>query len=150
MKNAQQAAANYGTNGGSVAAQTNWAANFSANIPAILDAAAKAVALWQANVSTALAASNFTAGLARAKQDAGAIATKVNGVGKASFTAGVKAAALPTGDYSIFAGHWMPAVAQEVAQLNISNPRGDRAANRNRQAVYDAWVDTQAGNYRVK
>ena len=35
----------------------------------------------------------------------------------------------------------MPAVSNEVTTLNQTNPRGDRAANRARQAAYDAWVD---------
>jgi len=150
MKTAAQAATNYGTNGGSTNAQTNWATNFSANITSILTAAAASVGTWQTNVATALAASNFVAGLNKAKQNVAAITTKVTTVGKASFTAGVKAAAAPTGDYSLFAGKWMPAVAAEVQQLNLTNPRGDRATNRARQAAYDAWVDTQQGQYRVK
>ena len=150
IKTAAQAAANYGTNGGAPAAANNWATNFTADIPAILSAAAAAVGTWQTNVALPQSAINFTNGLNAAKQNAAAIATKVNSVGKASFTAGVKAAAAPTGDYSLFSNKWMPAVAQEVATLNLTNPRGDRAANRARQAAYDAWIDTQAGNYRVK
>lgn len=150
MKTAADASANYGTNGGSVAAGNLWATNFSSNIPAILQAAIDAGDRWQAALADPQALVNLKAGLARAKTQVGAIATKVTTVGKASFSAGVKAAAAATGDYSVFASKWMPAVAQEVAQLNLSNPRGDRAANRARQAAYDAWVDTQANNFRVK
>jgi hypothetical protein len=150
IKTAATATANYGTNGGAPVAANNWAANYSADIPAILAAAVAAVPLWQTNVALPQSAINMTNGLNRAKLNAGAIATKVNGVGKASFSAGVKAAALPGGDYSTFAGAWMPAVTQQVSQLNVSNPRGTRADNRARQAAYDAWVDTQAGKFRVK
>lgn len=146
MKTAQTAATNYGTNGGSIAAQTQWAAGFVAKIPAILDAAVAAIPRWQAAVSTALAAANMASGLNAAKANVGAISTKVNTVGKASFSAGVKAAS--TGAYLGFATQWMPAVNAEVTQLNVTNPRGDRTANRARQAAYDAWVDTQAGNFR--
>jgi hypothetical protein len=150
IKTAATATANYGTNGGAAIAANNWATNYSADIPAILAAAVAAVPLWQTNVALPQSAINMTNGLNRAKLNAGAIATKVNSVGKASFSAGVKAASLPGGDYSTFSAAWQPAVAQEVAQLNISNPRGTRLDNRARQAAYDAWVDTQAGKFRVK
>lgn len=150
MKTPATAVANYLRNGANAAASTAWATGFTANIPAILDAAIAAAPRWQAAVADPQALVNLTSGLQRAKQNAGAIATKANGVGKASFTAGVTAAAQPSGDYSLFAAKWMPAVAQEVAQLNVSNPRGDRAANRARQSVYDQWVDSQANNFRVK
>ena len=149
MKTPQQATDKYGTNGGSLATQTLWAADYVANMPSIFTAAAAAVPLWQAAVATQDAANRFVAGLNRAKQNTTAIALKVNTVGKASYSAGVKAAAAVGGNYSTFSAKWMPAVAQEVSTLNISNPRGDRAANRQRQAVYDAWVDTQAGDFRV-
>ena len=150
MKTAAQAVANYGTNGGSANAANQWAADFSANITAILTAAKNAVGTWQAAVADPQSATNFQNGLNRALANTGPIVTKVNGVGKASFTAGVKAAAAPGGDYATFAPAWMTAVGQEVSQLNISNPRGDRAANRARQAAYDQWVDTQTGKFRVK
>lgn len=150
MKTAATAILNYGTNGGSIAAQTAWASGFSGNIDAILSAAIKAVPQWQAAVATQQAANNMTAGLTRAKGNEAAIITKVTSVGKASFTAGVNAAAAPGGDYATFSPAWMSAVTQEVQTLNVSNPRGDRAANRARQAAYDAWVDQQGGKYRVK
>jgi hypothetical protein len=150
IKTAATAAANYGTRGGAPTAAADWATNYTADIPAILAAAVAAVPLWQQNVALPQSAVNMTNGLNRAKANAGAISTKVNTVGKVSFSAGVKAAALPTGDYSLFASTWMPAVTQQVATLNVSNPRGDRASNRARQAAYDAWVDTQAGKFRVK
>jgi len=150
IKSATTAAGNYGTNGGSVAAQSNWAANFSADIPAILSAAAAAVGTWQTNVSLPQSATNFVNGLNAAKQSAPAIATKVNTVGKASFTAGVKAAALPTGNYSAFSAKFQPSVAAEVQQLNMTNPRGDAAANTARMVAYNAWALMQKGNFRVK
>lgn len=148
MKTPQQAANNYGTNGGSPTAAALWASNYSADIPGILDAAASAIPRWQAAVAEQQAAINMATGLNRAKQNTTAIATKVNGVGKASYSAGVKAAA--SGNYLSFANQWMPAVANEVANLDRTNPRGDRTANRARQAAYDAWVDTQIGKFRVK
>ncbi len=148
VKTAAQAAAAYGANGGSSTAAANWANNFSADIPAILSAAAAAVGSWQDAVSTDQAAQNFTAGLNKAKGNAAAIAQKVQGVGKNSFSAGVKAAS--TGNYAQFAAAWQGAVTTQVAQLDRTNPRGDRSANRARQAAYDAWVDSQAGKFRVK
>jgi hypothetical protein len=150
MKTAATAVTNYGTNGGSANAATAWASGFSTNVDAILSAAIKAIPLWQSAVATQQAATNMASGLNRAKQNEAAIITKVNGVGKNSFSAGVKAAAGPGGAYASFAPNWMAAVGSEVQQLNVSNPRGDRAANRQRQSAYDAWVDTQAGKYRVK
>jgi len=148
IKTPQQAAANYGTNGGAASAANNWATNFTTDIPAILSAAAAAVSFWQSQVSTQQAATNFTNGLNAAKNNVTAIAAKVNSVGKASFSAGVKAAA--TGNYMTFASSFMPAVANEVSLLDRTNPRGDRAANRARQAAYDAWIDSQTGKFRVK
>lgn len=148
VKTAAQAAAKYGANGSSGSAATEWASGYTADIPGILDAAARSVSYWQSQVSTALAASNFTTGLGRAKNNVAAIAAKVNGVGKASFSAGIRAAS--QGAYLAFSQLWQGAVASEVATLDRTNPRGDRAANRMRQAVYDAWVDTQEGKFRVK
>src|SRR5277367_3381034 len=138
IKTAQQAAANYGTKGGAAAAATAWAAGYTADIPAIFDAAAAQVDYWKSQVSTAQAATNFKNGLSRAKQNVTAITQKVNTVGMASFSAGVKAAA--TGNYLTFANSWQTAVSNEVATLDRTNPRGDRTANRARQAVYDQWV----------
>lgn len=148
MKTPTQAATKYGANGSSPASAALWAANFNSAMPTMFDKAAAAVAFWQAQVSSAAAAALFTKGLARAKQNQAAISTKVNGPGSASFMAGVKAAS--TGLYSAFINAWLPAVANEVATLNTTNPRGTRAQNRARQAAYDAWVDSQAGNFRQK
>jgi hypothetical protein len=148
IKTAAQAAASYGTNGGGATAAQNWANGFTADIPAILSAAAAAVGRWQEAVVSDQAAQNFTSGLNRAKNNAGAIAAKVNGVGKASFSAGVKAAS--QGNYLAFSQAFQNAVATEVSQLDRTNPRGDRATNRARQAAYDAWIDSQAGKFRVK
>jgi hypothetical protein len=148
VKTAAQAAANYGVNGSSATAVALWAANLLIDFPGVLDAAAGAGAYWQQRVSEASALANFKTGLGRAKNNMTVISAKINGVGKQSMAAGIKAAA--TGNYLEFAGAWMPAVANEVLQLDRTNPRGDRAANRQRQAVYDAWVDSQAGKFRVK
>jgi hypothetical protein len=148
MKTAQQAATAYGTNGASATAQNMWAANYSADIPGILTKAAAAGGRWQAAVQDPQALTNFQSGLNRAKNNVAAITTKVNGVGKSSFAAGVKAAS--TGNYATFAQAWMQSVATEVQNLDVSNPRGDRAQNRARQAAYDSWVDNQAGKFRVK
>jgi hypothetical protein len=148
IKSAAQAAAKYGTNGGSAQAATEWANGFSADIPGILDKAIAAGPRWQAAVNDPQSLVNLRNGLNRAKNNVGAITTKVQGVGKSSFSAGVRAAA--TGNYLTFSQAWQTAVGNEVLQLNNSNPRGDRAANRARQAAYDAWIDGQGGKFRVK
>jgi hypothetical protein len=146
MKTPAQAATLYGTNGAAPAATNLWATNFNSNFLSMLDKAAAAVGLWQANVSTPVAATNFKNGLQSAKAKQGAVATKVTTVGAPALAAGVRAAS--TGAYLTFANEFMPAVAAEVANLNATNPRGTRAQNRARQAAYDAWIDTQAGNFR--
>lgn len=148
IKTAVAATAKYGTNGGSATAAADWAAGWSVDPAAIFAAAAAAVDTWQANVSTPLAAANFKAGLAKA--DPQAAINKVNGPSKATFSAGVKAAAAPGGNYSTFSTAWQGALSTELATLNRTNPRGDRTTNRARQAAYDAWVDQQAGKFRVK
>jgi hypothetical protein len=146
MKTPQQAATLYGTNGSAPAATQLWAANFNSNFLSMLDKAAAAVGTWQANVSSPVAAKNFTGGLQKAKGKQTTVATKVTTVGAPALAAGVRAAS--TGAYLSFSQEWMPAVAAEVANLNATNPRGTRAQNRARQAAYDAWVDTQQGNFR--
>jgi len=148
IKTPAQAAANYGTNGGSATAANLWGTNLSSALDTALTKAAAAVAFWASQVSTAQAQTNYVSGLNRAKQNEPAIVTKINGPGKLSFTAGVRAAS--TGAYAQFAGAWLPAVAGEVQQLNISNARGTLQQNRARQAAYDQWVDSQAGKFRVK
>jgi hypothetical protein len=148
IKTAQQAADKYGANGSSATASTLWANNFNADIPGMLAAAQAAIPRWQTAVQDPQAATNMNNGLNRAKNKAGAIAAKVSSTGKASFQAGVRAAAADA--YLAFAQAWQGAVANEVGQLDRTNPRGDRAANRARQAAYDLWVDSQAGNFRVK
>jgi hypothetical protein len=146
MKTPAQAATKYGTNGSAPTATALWAQNFNANISAILDAAAAAAPTWQNNVSLPQSAINFKNGLAKAKQKIPAIQTKVTNVGAPALAAGVRAAS--TGAYLSFANEFMPAVAAEVANLNATNPRGTRAQNRARQAAYDAWIDSQAGNFK--
>lgn len=148
IKSPATAAERYGLNGSSANATADWAKNFSADIPAILDAAAKAIPRWQEAVSTVEAAHAMQRGLTRAKSNSAAIAAKVNGVGKQSFAAGVRAAS--TGHYLAFANEFMPAVANQVATLDRTHPRGNRADNRARQAAYDTWIDSQAGKFRVK
>lgn len=149
MKTAQQAAAAYVANGTTPTAAQLWSTDYVAALPTMLDKAIAAIPLWQQNVSTALAASNMNKGLTRAKGKTSQITTKVTGPGQASFTAGVRAAGSATGNYTAFIGPWMSAVSNEVSVLNASNPRGTRAQNRARQAAYDQWVDTQAGNFRI-
>ncbi len=149
MKTAVQAAAAYVANGTTTAATTSWAANYNAAYPSMITKATAAIPTWQSAVASPAAATAMSKGLARAATKSGAVATKVNGAGLASFSAGVRAAGGPGGDYSAFIGPWLTAVGQEVQTLNTTNPRGTRAQNRARQAAYDAWVDTQAGNFKV-
>lgn len=149
MKTPAQAAAAYVANGSSAAATTLWGNNFTAAIPTMLDAAIKAIPRWQQAVADPLSASNMSKGLNRAKNNTGAIATKAKTVGIASLAAGVRAAGAAGGNYDQFSQKWLPAVGSEVQTLNTTNPRGTRQDNRQRQAAYDAWVDGQAGNFRV-
>lgn len=146
MKTPGQAATKYGTNGSAATATQLWATNFNSKINAIFDAAAAAVQRWQSAVQDPAVAARFVSGLGKAKQNAPAIQTKVTTVGAPALAAGVRAAS--TGKYLAFANVWMPAVGQEVATLDQTNPRGDRAANRARQAAYDAWVDSQANKFK--
>lgn len=150
VKTPSTATANYGTNGGSPNAAQNWSTNFSADIPAILSAAAASVGNWQAAVSTAMAASNFVAGLNKAKSNVAAIQTKVQTVSKASYTAGVKAAAGPNGNYAQFSGKYQPAVQAQVQQLNATNPRGPKGTNQGRMIAFNDWITAQHGAFRVK
>jgi hypothetical protein len=146
MKTPQQAATKYGTNGSAPTATQLWAANFGTAIPTMLTNAANAIPLWQAQVSSPAAATAMKKGLARAAQNQAAIATKATNVGAPALAAGVRVAS--TGAYLTFAQEWLPAVSNEVATLNQTNPRGTRVQNRARQAAYDAWVDSQAGNFK--
>jgi hypothetical protein len=148
MKTPAQAANNYGTNASSATSANLWAANYNADIPGHLDAAITALDRWQAAVADPAAKDMMNKGLTRAKNNVTAIANKVNGPGKNSFQAGTKAAA--SGNYLTFANQFMPAVANEVATLDRTNPRGTRADNRARQAAFDQWIDSQSGNFRVK
>jgi len=150
MKTAAQAAAAYVANGSAPAAVSLWATGYNSAYPTMIDDAIKAIPTWQANVATAQAAANMSSGLTKAKAKQSAVATKVNGAGSASFAAGVRAAGGPGGDYNTFIGPWLTAVGQQVQTLDTTNPRGTRQQNRARQAAYDAWVDTQAGKFRVK
>lgn len=144
MKTAAQAAAAYGANGSSPTATANWGTNLIAAVPTIKAKAAAAANTWQANVNTPQALAAFVKGVNNF--DPNAFATKVNGAGKTSLAAGVRVAA--TGKYLAFSQAWQTAVGNEVSTLDRTNPRGDRAANRQRQAVYDAWIDTQGGSFK--
>lgn len=146
MKTPQQAATKYGTNGSAPTAVNLWATNYNSNMTAIFDAAARNVGLWQSAVADPAAATRFVNGLNKAKGKTSQIATKVTNVGAPALAAGVRAAS--TGSYLAFANQWMPAVQQEVATLDQTAPRGTRQQNRARQAAYDAWVDSQQGNFK--
>ena len=150
MKTAAQAAAAYVANGAAPTAVQLWASDYNAAYPTMITKATAAIPTWQANVATAQAALNMKNGLAKAANKAQLVAAKVNGAGSASFAAGVRAAGGAGGDYTAFIGPWMSAVGGQVQTLNTTNPRGTRQQNRARQAAYDAWVDSQAGNFRVK
>lgn len=147
-KTAAQAASNYGTNGGSVAAANNWAANLSANFAQVLQKAASAVGTWQANVSTAQAANNFTGGLNRASQNVAVAVAKIQGPSKATFSAQVKVAS--TGNYQTFATKFVPAVDAEAAALAAQYPGTDPASGTQRMVAMNAWLISQKGNFRVK
>ena len=148
MKTPAQATAKYGANGSAAAATGLWAANFNANMGAIFDAAIAAGPRWQAAVQDPQSLTNLKNGLTKAKGRIPQISTKVTNVGAPALAAGVRAAAAPGGKYDSFSAKWLPAVASEVNTLNQTNPRGDRAANRARQAAFDAWVDQQKGNFK--
>jgi hypothetical protein len=148
VKTPAHAAANYVANGGAPAAANNWATNLALDLPAVFAAAAKQVGFWSSQVSTVEAQNNYVNGLNKAAANTAPIIAKINGPAKGTYTAQVRAAGGPGGRYLAFANQWMPAVATERANLDRTNPRGDRAANRARQAVYDTWVDTQAGKFR--
>jgi hypothetical protein len=150
MKTAAQAAAAYVANGSAPTAVQLWATDYNAAYPSMIAKATAAIPLWQSQVSTAQAATNMKNGLAKAANKATTVAAKVSGAGSASFAAGVRAAGGAGGDYTAFIGPWLSAVGNEVQTLNTTNPRGTRQQNRARQAAYDAWVDSQAGNFRVK
>lgn len=148
VKSAAVAAANYGTAGGSSAAGAAWAAGFLADPAAIFAAAADSVDEWQAAVNTQQAADNFVAGLG--KVNIAAVTKKVNGVGKSSFTAGVNAAAGPGGNYMAFSSAFQPWMTTELANLNRTNPRGDKSANRARLNTFLDDLEAKAGTFRVK
>jgi hypothetical protein len=150
MKTAAQAAAAYVANGAAAVSVAAWAADYNAAYPTMITKATAAIPTWQANVATAQAALNMKNGLAKAANKAALVAAKVNGAGSASFAAGVRAAGGPGGDYTAFIGPFLAATGNEVQTLNTTNPRGTRQQNRARQAAYDAWIDSQAGNFRVK
>lgn len=144
MKTAQQAAANYGTNGSSVTAQNQWAADFITQIPKMQARAAAQAAFWQSQVSTAQAQQAFIRGVQNL--DVQAVTAKVNGPAKATFAAQVRAAS--TGKYLQFATAFIPAVSQEVANLDRTNPRGTPAQNRARLNAYLDWIESQKGNFK--
>jgi hypothetical protein len=147
-KTAAQAAANYGTNGGSAAAANAWAQNLGTNFAAVLAKAAAAVGTWQANVSTLEAASNFQGGLQRAAQNVSVAVAKINGPSKATFSAQVKVAS--TGNYQTFATKFIPAVDAQAQAIASQNPGTDSASGTARMLAMNAWLISQKGNFRVK
>jgi hypothetical protein len=144
MKTPAQAAANYGANGSSAQAQNNWAANFTAALPKMKARAAAAAPLWQQNVNTAQALARFTKGVQGF--DELAAANKANGPSKATFAAQVRAASV--GKSLAFYNTFLPAVTTEVQNLDRTNPRGDKAANRARLNAYLDWLDSKAGTFK--
>lgn len=144
MKTPAQAAANYGTNGGSATSASLWAGNWSTQIPKMKTRAAAQVQFWQNQVSTQKAADAFVAGVN--DFDATAATTKANGAGKSSFQAGVQTAA--KGRYLAFAGEFIPAVASIVSTLDRTNPRGDKTQNRARLNAYLDALEAQSGNFK--
>lgn len=146
VKSAQTAAANYGTNGSAANAANLWAQDFLADPQAIFAAAAARVSYWQSQVSTQQAATNYVNGLNDVNIQA--LTTKVNGVGKASFSAGVKAAGAPGGKYAAFAAEFQPWLTNELATLNRTNPRGDATQNRARLNAFLDALEAQKGNFR--
>jgi len=147
-KTAAQAAAAYGTNGGSPNAANAWAANLSINFAQVLQRAAAAVGTWQQNVSTAEAAAMFTGGLNRAAQNVSVAVAKINGPSKATFSAQVKVAS--TGNYQAFATKFVPAVDAEAASLAAQYPGTDSASGTARMLAMNAWLIAQKGNFRTK
>ena len=147
-KTPAQAAAAYGTNGGSPTAANAWAANLSVNFAQVLAKAAQAVGTWQANVSTSEAAANFTGGLNRAAQNVSVAVAKINGPSKATFSAQVKVAS--TGNYQTFATKFIPAVDAQAASIAAQNPGTDPASGTARMIAMNAWLIAQRGQFRVK
>lgn len=144
MKTPQQAALNYGNNGGSATSAQLWAGNWSGAIPTMKTNAAAKVSFWQSQVSTQQAAANFTAGVQ--SFDATAATNKANGAGKSSFQAGVQTAS--KGKYLSFAGEFLPAVSTIVQNLNRTNPRGTKLDNRTRLNAYLDALEAQAGSFK--
>ncbi|MGH9809763.1 MAG: hypothetical protein ACRD9W_21355 [Terriglobia bacterium] len=106
--------------------------------------AAAQVGFWQSQVSTQKAADAFNAGVTNF--DSNAATAKANGAGKSSFQAGVQTAS--KGKYLGFAGEFIPAVSQIVANLDRTNPRGTKADNRNRLNAFLDALEAQAGNFK--
>lgn len=148
MKTPAQASTNYANNGGSAQAATNWATNLSADLPAVFAAASAKVGFWSSQVSTVQAQNNYVSGLNKASANTAPIIAKIQGPSKSTFSAQVRAAGGPGGRYTAFAAAFLPAVSTEIANLNRTNPRGDKTANRARLNAYLDWLDSQAGKFR--
>lgn len=148
VKSAATAAANYGTNAGSPAAANAWAANLSADLPAVFNAAKAQVNYWQTQVASPQSATNYVNGLNTAAANITAIQAKINGPSKTTYTTQVKASAAAGGKYANFAAAWQPAVTTEIATLDRTNPSGDYAANVARMTAFVDWAHSQAGKFK--
>lgn len=146
MKTPSQAAARYVNNGSTADAQNAWASDFLAAIPSMQARAKAQVSYWQSQVSTQEAAAAYVDGIDR--MNVTQVTTKVNGAGKASFAAGVRASGGPGGKYTGFINEFMPAVSTEVQTLDRTNPRGTPAQNRARLNTYLDWLESQKGNFK--
>jgi hypothetical protein len=148
MKTPAQAAADYVAGAGSANAATLWAANLSADLPQVFANASAAAPLWQQEVSSPAALTAYRAGLSKAAANVQPIITKIQGPAKATYSAQVKVAGAPGGNYAAFAAEFLPAVGTEIATLNRTNPRGDFDANVARLNAYLTWLHSQKGQYK--
>jgi hypothetical protein len=148
MKTPAQAAADYAAAAGSASAANLWATNLSADLPQVFANAVSAAALWQQEVSGAAALANYKGGLQKAASNVQPIIAKIQGPAKATYSAQVRVAGAPGGNYAAFSAQFMPAVGTEVATLNRTNPRGDFDQNLTRQNTYLIWLHGQKGQFK--
>jgi protein involved in ribonucleotide reduction len=143
MKTVAQATARYLAGAASPAAQTAWAADFIAAIPTMQSRAKAKVSFWQFQVSQPSAAVAYTAGID--KMNVSQVSTKVNGAGKASYSAGVTAAGQSNGNYSLAAAKLNQFNQTAVPQLDTTNPRGTFQENIARAAAYATALHAAKG-----
>lgn len=146
MKTPTQAAQRYANNGSSADAQNAWASDFLAALPVMQARAKSQVGFWQSQVSTQKAAEAYVDGIDR--MNVTQVTAKVNGAGKASLAAGVRASGGAGGKYTSFIGEFLPAVSTEIQTLDRTNPRGTPAQNRARLNAYLDWLEGQKGNFK--